>query len=107
MNKDGEQSMATSRLRMKMRELLTAAGGIGLLLLGSPTAASAVEIRAPFWRVGGGFETSLLINNTQPWRITAQLVVYDHEGAPHSGAGCRTGAAGEQGRRPGCMDRWS
>ena len=30
--------------------------------------------------MGGGFETSLLINNTQPQQISVQVVVYDHAG---------------------------
>ena len=42
--------------------------------------AGPVEIRTPFWRVGGGFETSLLINNTISRRIVVKARVYDASG---------------------------
>jgi len=33
---------------------------------GSAQTSSKQQIRAPFWRLGGGWSTAIVVNNTQP-----------------------------------------
>ena len=77
----GDRMMGTSRHGLRITGAFAAVMGAVVLLSGFGRAfaqqpTSQVEIRAAFWRVGGGFETSLLINNTQPQQISVQVVVY-------------------------------
>ena len=81
----GDRMMGTSRHGLRITGAFAAVMGAVVLLSGFGRAfaqqpTSQVEIRAAYWRVGGGFETSLLINNTQPQQISVQVVVYDHAG---------------------------
>ena len=47
--------------------------GVALQL---PAQTTQTTIQAPFWRVGAGFDSSLMINNAQPREIVAEVLVY-------------------------------
>src|SRR5881397_2418220 len=38
--------------------------------------ADRIQIYAPFWKIGQGFDSSLMINNTQPRSIDVEPIVY-------------------------------
>jgi hypothetical protein len=58
--------------------------GLAVILTGDLGAQGAgqanITIHAPFWRIGGGFDTTLAINNSQPHAIEVEPVVYDSSG---------------------------
>src|SRR5262245_22165901 len=43
-------------------------------------SGATATIWAPYWKLGGGFEATLLINNTKPHPILVQPLVYTTSG---------------------------
>ena len=60
-------------------------GAAALLLDTTPVQAQRPgagphDLLAPFWRVGAGFTTKLILNNTRPRPLTVEVQVFDAKG---------------------------
>ncbi len=42
--------------------------------------AQRIQIDAPFWKMGEGFDSTLMINNTEPYSLDVEPIVYRYDG---------------------------
>ena len=67
--------------------------------LAQRSGQNQISIHAPFWRLGGGYSTSIAVNNSQPRPIEVQpLVLYPKDGGfpvvPHQPVESRVSLSG-------------
>ncbi|MCI0534122.1 MAG: hypothetical protein L0Z50_02725 [Verrucomicrobiales bacterium] len=53
---------------------------VALIANTAATAAMSVAIHAPYWQIGAGLDTTLIVNNTRPRNITVTPRVYNGAG---------------------------